>query len=297
MAISRRSVLRGGLAAIVLPGCSAPPAQEIPPAAAPAMRVVTFNIRYLDLTAQGRDGTRGIDAWHARRPLVLAALTRLDADIIGFQEMESWDGTPQADPPLQRHWLTEQMPGYGVAAAWRDGRETGQPIFFRRRRFTLLDEGREALADTPGYARAAAGYSDTVTWARLRDRVTGKGVTVLNLHLNLSDALRRESGALVARGLAERALAGGDRVVVLGDFNAGVHSLPVRQLEASGLAPVPSRGASFHFNGGLDFLPAIDHILHGPRLRARGPARMFRGQSRGLWPSDHYPVWADLHPV
>jgi endonuclease/exonuclease/phosphatase family metal-dependent hydrolase len=190
------------------------------------------------------------------------------------------------------------MPGFGVAVAARaDGRATGQPIFYRRARFALRGQGSVPLGDAPGRAGAFAGYADLVTWARLDDRATGRPVTVVNLHLHFSDRARRIAGAQTGLGLVAAARARGDRVVVLGDLNAGTRSCPVAVLRAGGLSPVPSRGASFHFGQGAGLFGAIDHVFHGPGFAAAGPAGILRDTFDGVWPSDHHPVWADLRPV
>ena len=178
-----------------------------------------------------------------------------------------------------------------------DGRESGQPIFYRAARFALLGACVRDLGEAAGLAGAFAGYGDHVASARLRDRETGRPLTVLNLHLHFSNPLRRESGARLAAALARQAMARDDDVIVLGDMNALARSRPMRVLAAAGLTPVPATGASFHFNAGVHAFGAIDHILHSPGLRARGPARILRARSGAVWPSDHYPVLADLAPT
>ncbi|RFU12057.1 hypothetical protein DZD18_13890 [Rhodobacteraceae bacterium W635] len=299
---TRRQVMAGLMAltgAAGLPGCAASPVSRLPGPASPSdLRVASFNIRYLDLTRSGQDGGRSLAAWEARRAVVGAVLSAIGADIIAFQEMESWTGQPQAGPPLQRRWLSRHLPGYAVAAeSCLDGRESGQPIFYRAVRFTPLEACVRDLGDAAGSAGAFAGYGDHVASARLRDRETGRPLTVLNLHLHFSDRLRRESGARMAAALARQAMAHGDDVIVLGDMNALARSRPMRVLALAGLTPVPASGASFHFNTGIHAFGAIDHVLHGPGFRALGPARILRARSGHVWPSDHYPVFADLGPA
>lgn len=258
-------------------------------------RAASFNIRFLDLTPRAANGPRGPAAWEARRQGVLAALRQIDADLVAFQEMESWSGTPQAGPPVQRLWLQAQMRDFGVAArAGPDGRESGQPIFFRRARYDLLSEDATELVDAEGEAGAFAGYSGLVTWARFRDRIVGRNLTVINLHLHFRDIGRQLAGARLGRQLAEVAMDRGDDVVLLGDLNAVALSRPVLHLRSGRLAHVGSEGASFHFNGGLELYGAIDHIFFSPGLDPVGPARFLRGHHAGVYPSDHYPIWVDF---
>jgi len=283
----------------VLSGCTASrPVTQLGPLPPAALRLASYNIRYLDLTERGEDHPRGLAAWAERRQLVLAVLRHLSPDVIGFQEMESWTGAPQAGPPLQQNWLRDQLPDYGVAACeCATGRQSSQPIFFRTRRFAAIDQGIEDLGTAPGLAGAFAGYSDLITWVRLRDRVSGSPLTVINLHLHFSDRLRRISGAEAGRSLAMAAMARGDRVVVLGDLNTLRPSRPVAVLESGGLTHVPIQGATYHFNHGLHLFDSIDHFFLGPGLVADGSAQILRARSGALWPSDHHPIWVDLHPA
>ena len=299
--LSRRTLLSrmgawGGAA--TLSGCGYGPLDEAlfhDDATEPIFRAASFNIRFLDLTPRAVNGPRGLAAWEARQQGVLAALRQIDADVLAFQEMETWSGVPQAGPPVQRDWLQARMPAYaGAAVAGPDGRETGQPIFFRRARYELLSDGAREVVDAEGDAGAFAGYSGLVTWARFRDRTIGRNLTVINLHLHFREIGRQMAGAQLGRQLAAAAMDRGDDVIVLGDLNAGAFSRPVLHLRSGRLAHVPSEGASFHFNGGLDLYSAIDHIFFSPGLDPSGPAQFLRGHHAGVYPSDHYPIWADF---
>lgn len=305
--VTRRQILCGSVAAGLLAGCGAPVSPpDLAPPLAPALRVASFNIQYLDLTPRGPARRQSLEDWQNRQFAVLSALQRIGSDILAFQEMESWAGAPQAGAPIQRAWLSSQMPDYASAACTcADGRESSQPIFYRHARFTALEEGTHALDPVIGAAlkqaqiraRAFAGYSDLVSWARLHDRVTGEKLTVVNLHLHFSNQLRQEGAAQLAVKIARVAMGQGDRVVVLGDMNVFARARPIAVLRTGDLTLISSEGASFHFNAGLHAFGAIDHILHGPRLVALGKAQILRHKVNGVWPSDHYPVWVDLQPI
>lgn len=303
--MTRRRVLRGlgmGVGAGILVSCGAPAVQrDLSRPLQPALRVASFNVRYVNLTERGQSGGRSLQEWTQRRHRVLPVLRAMDADILGFQEMESWDGTAQNGTPVQRTWLTQQMPDYGVAVGTTaDGRDSSQPIFYRRSRYVALEEGVHPIqTDDPTHPEisAFAGYSDLITWARLRDRVTGEALTVINLHLHFSRQRHQRLGARHAVQIAHAATERGDRVVVLGDLNIVARSLPMTILRQGDLTLVPSEGASFHLNVGLNAFSAIDHILHGPGYAAMGSAQIGRWQVDEDWPSDHYPIWVDLQPV
>lgn len=308
--MTRRRVLRAlgasGMAGGLM-GCSTPVEQaDLNLPLAPAMRIASFNIRYLNLTRRGQSGGRSLEDWQGRRHAALAAVRAIDPDILGFQEMESWDGIPQNGTPVQRTWMASQMPDYAsVAGTSPDGRDSSQPIFYRRARFSAL-EGRTQSLDTALGApadhnqiseRAFAGYSDLVSWARLRDRTTGANLTVINLHLHFRSQRRQRLGAQLARRIANSAMERDDQVIVLGDMNVLAHARAMADLRAGGLTQIPSEGSSFHFNIGLNTFGAIDHILHGPGLSALSNVQIARWQVEETWPSDHYPVWVDLQPT
>jgi endonuclease/exonuclease/phosphatase family metal-dependent hydrolase len=86
-------------------------------------------------------------------------------------------------------------------------------------------------------------------------------------------------------------------VMVLGDFNSFRGSPPVRALERIGLVPVieTNRRGTFHFGFGVTLWPRIDHILVSENLTIRG-GYIERHSHEGIYPSDHYPVFAELEP-
>lgn len=95
-------------------------------------------------------------------------------------------------------------------------------------------------------------------------------------------------------------LAEGRPAVVMGDFNCGEDDPAVHQLApGAGLRNAfrevdpDDPGDSFHAFEGEPLPGMIDHILVGPEWRVVG-AGMERRQFAGGWPSDHFPVWADL---
>ena len=92
----------------------------------------------------------------------------------------------------------------------------------------------------------------------------------------------------------------GERVVMLGDFNAEVQSEPLRLLLAEqadggpGLTdavPAEAHGTFHNWTGGRDG-PRIDFILAGPGWKVS--SSRIRVDPGPPYPSDHYPVAAVL---
>lgn len=257
------------------------------------MKIASVNLR----NSGARDGR---NAWPARRPVMLATLAALRAEVIGFQEA-------LAD---QQAELIAALDTYRSVGVGRDdGAGAGEyaTLFFRRDRFELLDGSTFWLSercDRPGRGWDAA-CTRICTWARVRDRSTGHDLLAANTHFDhVGRAAQLNSAALLRRKLT--ALAGGAAIVLTGDFNVTEDSPVYAELVRPGAddawidafrAIHPERSgneASCHqFTGRRDG-SRIDWILHTPHLlptsagidRTRSPA--------GLYPSDHYPVWATL---
>jgi endonuclease/exonuclease/phosphatase family metal-dependent hydrolase len=260
------------------------------------LRVATHNVHYILVNQP--TGAWSVADWQARAPSLDAAFKRLDADLVAFQEMESFAGGNSDDENLARSYLLARNPGYAAAAVgdWRRFPST-QPIFYRTQRLRLLEQGWFFFSDTPDviYSRTFDGsYPAFASWARFEDRETGARLRVLNLHTDYSSAGNRSrSIELVADRMAPW-IDAGERVVLLGDLNARLGSSLHARLEAAGLTFLPVQGATYHFNRGINLFGAIDHIGLGPGLTALGPPMVLREKTGARWPSDHYPVVADI---
>lgn len=86
----------------------------------------------------------------------------------------------------------------------------------------------------------------------------------------------------------------GDTVILLGDLNASYKSKPAKLLKTIPLEFVLPAGSTFHFNKGLNITSAIDHILHTADVEPVGELIVSRKKYAKQWPSDHYPIAADL---
>jgi len=261
-----------------------------------ALRVVTHNVHYILLNRT--EGRWSRTDWDRRKPALDAAFKALAPDIAAFQEMESFAGGSANAVNLALDWLLAQNSGFSAAAVGDPASfPSTQPILYRRDRLELRDQGWFFFSETPGviYSRAFNGsYPAFASWAVLRDRASGRDVTVINVHFDFGSwENRRRSAELVATEAGAR-LAAGERVVLLGDINARLGSPTHAILEGAGLRFLPVQGATVHFDKGLNLFGAIDHIAISPGVAAKGEPMVLRQSFGGVWPSDHYPVSADL---
>lgn len=296
-----KMLLRLAAALVLLPlllACGAYVMQSrgtAPPPAGAALRVATHNVHYIWLNRS--EGPWSVGDWTERRAALDAAFKALEADIVATQEMESFGGGNSDEVNLARAWLLERNPGYGAAAVgdWRSFPST-QPIFYRRDRLDLTDQGWFFFSETPDviYSRTFDGsYPAFASWAEFRTEA-GTSLRVVNVHFDAGSGSNRiRSAELVAERLAPL-LARGTPVLLLGDLNARLGAPTVDILAEAGLTFADVPGATFHFNRGINVFGAIDHVALGPGIALEGGPWVLRERFAGDWPSDHYPVAADI---
>lgn len=264
-------------------GCSAP---------AP-FRVMSFNVRY-------DNANDGVNRWELRREQVVEAIRSQGPDILGLQEVLA----SQADE------LRAALPEYGFVGVGRDdGAFRGEfvPIFFSKERFTLVDTGHFWLSpepDQPGSKGWDAALPRMATWARLRcNDAPLCEIHVVNVHFDHEGRLARRESAQLLRRMVESI--GGRPTIVTGDFNCVPGSEPYRILtedrqnlaemndpHASG--PYAMAGTYHGFKG--EASGRVDWILLNRRFEALEVA-IDQRKLDGRWPSDHFPVVAQVRVV
>lgn len=268
----------------------------VPAVPVDSFRVATYNVHYIiNRPGQGRWSLTG---WEDRKESLALAVDELNADIIGFQEMETFGGESVATENRTLNWLLAEHPQY-TAGAVGDPREfpSTQPIFFRSDRFTLTDQGWFFFSETPDvlYSRTFNGsYPAFASWVVLENIASGQAFTVVNIHTDYASySNRKQSIALLRDRIAPR-LEDDETVFVIGDFNAWRGSRLHGQLETTGMHFATTTAATYHFDWGLNVFPAIDHIAATPDVQFVGPSVVVQEQFAGQWPTDHYPVLVDV---
>lgn len=258
------------------------------------VRVLSFNIRY----GTAPDGPH---AWPHRKELVYDVIRRRDSDFVGLQEALRF----QIDA------IREAVPGYGEVGVGRDdGREAGEysAILYREERWRPADSGTLWLSDTPDVAGSMTwGNQITriVTWGRFVEKESHRAVWVFNTHFDHeSQPSRLKSSELLASRIAAREPR--EPVIVTGDFNAGEDNPAILYLKnAHGDPPLrlvdtfrvlhpdgEGAGTGGGFEGRRDG-PKIDYVLVEPETQVR-EAEIIRDNEDGRYPSDHFPVYAEV---
>jgi endonuclease/exonuclease/phosphatase family metal-dependent hydrolase len=221
----------------------------------------------------------------------------MEADIVAFQEMETFAGGSGSAQNLALDFLLERNPGFAVAASgdWREFPST-QPILYRTERLRLLDEGWFFFSDTPDviYSRTFDGsWPAFAAWAEFQPRDGGAPFRVVNVHFEHRSASNRLLSAALVRDRIAPVIAGGRTVFVVGDLNARRTSPTAQRIAEAGIVFAPVDGATYHFDRGLNLFFAIDHLGATADVARAGEPFVLRHRFAGRWPSDHYPVVAD----
>lgn len=170
------------------------------------LKACSFNIRF-------DNPDDGYNKWENRRKNVVIFLGIEKPDVIGFQEVLVH----------QLAYIHQRLVDYEWVGVGRDdGAEAGEyaPVFFRKERFELNDEGTFWLSEEPD--KPSIGWDAQIkricTYAFLTDIKTGKKIHVYNTHLShVSSKAREESVELIIDKIAGQS--SGARVILTGDFN------------------------------------------------------------------------------
>lgn len=278
-----------------------PRVEQPEPASRPlegALRVVTFNVR----GSYHRDGE---NAWNRRAALNVRTIARQGPDLIGFQELQ--DGN--------EYFYARDLGGYEHVLGLRY--ENRPPhaynaIYWDPGRLRMLDAGGFWLSETPD--RFSGSWETrqirSANWMRLRPVSGGPEFVHLNTHLDhVSDRARVEGSRLILDWL-DGPEADGAPVLLTGDFNCE---------PSSKVRDVFARAGFVDAHAAAGHAPAKTfHAFRGEGFRGRDPSKehrmdwvLLRDGSRGerwtvegysivrdaeppMYPSDHYPVVADL---
>ena len=254
--------------------------------------VMTYNLRYASATPP--------NSWPERRPVMKALLDAYAPDIFGTQE-----GLYH-----QLKDIAAGQPAYDWIGLGRDGGSRGEfmAVFYRRARFEPLEYDHFWLSDTPEViASTTWGNSNRrmVTWARFKDRQTGREFYFWNTHLDHQIQPAREKSAVLIR---ERIAKTKQEIPLLlvGDFNAYATENPAYDIlvKDDGLtdtwfAAKERRNTDMNSFNGFEPLKRdgkrIDWILARGKAEVRA-SEVVTFQQNGQWPSDHFPVvaWVTL---
>ncbi len=252
--------------------------------------VATFNLRF-----DNRGDTGNL--WKDRSPAVIDLIRFHDFDIFGTQEAlkNQLDDITAALPVYSR---------YGVGRD--DGKDKGEHavIFFKKDLFTLLSQGDFWLSetpDTPSMGWDGKCCKRICSWVYLQDNKSKKKFYFFNAHYDHEGVVARvESSKLVLKKI--KAIAGTAPAIFSGDLNGNHESEWYKAVATSGflkdsysMVPYPyALSGSFNaFGKMLQQNDIIDHIFVTSQFSVTRWG-VLTDSYHGKYPSDHFPVVADV---
>lgn len=256
------------------------------------LKVMTFNIRF-------DNPTDSIYSWDNRKRMVFQLLDQRKPAIIGLQEaLKKQIEEIQLALPSYKH----------VGVGREDGVDGGEfsPIFYDSTRFTQLNQGTFWLSETPqvpGSKSWGTACTRIVTWVILKEVKSGKIIYCYNTHFDhISDKARLESAKMIQKHMKN--FAGGEEVLVTGDFNSNQQGSAYKQLvdrtsiyplnDTRKLAGIHATGPSYSFVG-FPFKPSSEGIIDYIFIKVNSTFKVKSNEIIDFhvgdkYPSDHLPV-------
>ncbi len=260
------------------------------------LKAMTFNLRTYTAYDEGNE-------WAQRAPWVAQTIMDQAPAIVGVQEAYR----------VMLDDLQPQLAGYAWIGEGRRGDSEDEhcAIFYRPEELELWKQGQFWLSETPEIAGSLGWDSDyprICTWGWFRHRQSKALIRVYNVHFDhIGEQARMEGARLVVAVMKQHAAAEPDSAgILMGDMNGAPSEPPLQylrgQLPNEGELPLlqdvydrleGEYGRTFHdFEGGVEGEP-IDYIFVESKWQVRS-AWIDRREFTGKYPSDHYPVLAEL---
>ena len=261
--------------------------EGIPEKSDEAVRVMSFNVRCAD------DPEGSINN---RSKIAKAIIEQYAPDSFGVQE---------AKPKWLRILDKEFGDRYDRVGESRDFfgpfSEYGC-VYYLKDKYNLIDSGTFWLSETP-YEKYSVSFDSAcrriATWAILENKETGEKYTHVNTHLDhVLETTRVEQCRVLLEEMAKIQLEG--TLVITGDFNTyndgGVYASMLEGTDDAGaVAENADSGITFHGygkrkdegQGPIDFV----FVTKGTKVENY---KIIRDTAKGMYPSDHYPIIADV---
>lgn len=193
------------------------------------------------------------------------------------------------------------MQGYDSVIKYRDNTSfsEGCPVFYRRDKFALVDKGSFWLSETPEVMSKDWGSAcyRICSYAVLRRKSDNEEIAVFNTHLDhISDEARIKGIQVVLDKIAEF---GGKPSILMGDLNAVPGSETISSavqsfFDAQAVAEDTMDGATYQAWGKKLDKERIDYIMVSKTGISVDKYAVVQTTYDGVYPSDHFPIYADL---
>lgn len=260
----------------------------VPEKADGTVRVMSYNVRCAN---------DGIQTITNRSKVGVEVLKAYEPDSFGVQEC-----TPRWKRIFKRA-LGDKYDCVGRARDYFGPFTEYSSIYYLKDKYSLIDSGTFWLSETPDKAYTKSFDSKCcriATWAVLENKETGEKYTHINTHLDhVLDSTRDAQMSVLIERVLE--ISGDGKVVMTGDFNAyeddSVYAVACESFNDSKyIAKNTDEGPTFTKYGTKEGAGkgAIDFIFISKGLEAES-YKIIRNTVEGIYPSDHFPIVADIY--
>lgn len=259
-------------------------------ATAQKLKLMTYNIR-LDLASDGEN------AWPNRKEHWASQVTFYEPDIFGIQEAL----------PHQVTDIAALLANYSYIGIGRDGIGKGESsnIFFKKKRFKVVQESTFWLSETPDTISKGwdAALNRVCTYALLEDTKTKQTFWVFNTHLDHIGETARTNSIQVILSKIQQLNTKNYPVFFMGDFNSEptedrIIKLKREMQDSRDICKEKPFGPSGTFNAFKHNEPVtkrIDYIFLSKDNPFIVEKYAVLSDSKELrYPSDHLPVFIEL---
>ena len=252
------------------------------------LRIMSYNIRCADVC--------GVEM-PLRIDIAVRQILEIMPDSFGVQEAT----------PAWMAALGTMLPAYGWVGINRENGgsplETGEscPVFYLKSKFILEDSGNFWISDTPDTPSLGPGAAckRICTWAKLRDRATGREYVHVNTHFDHISEEARVQGGKILTGFIEEHFEG-IPVVFTADMNTNekgeAYATMTQNLTDARFAAEDCKTYGT-FHGGGDPEKRADYYIDFVLCSADFTVSAYRTVTKGVdnrFTSDHFPIYADL---
>lgn len=257
------------------------------------IRWATFNIRY-DNPADS------LNSWSHRKENVCKFIIDQQLDIVGMQEVLHH----------QLNDLTTKLPGFSSIGVGReDGLTTGEyaPLLYRTDRFEVMDSHTFWLSQYPdsvGFVGWDGACTRIATWAKFKEKTTGKVFMAINTHFDhIGTEARKNSALLIIEKIKE--IVGDQPAVLTGDFNVSESSEAYQTLTGNAFVlkdahkiADKTEGVSYTFHNfgrqPLSEREKIDFIFVTPQIKVNESIVVPEAEGPTGYLTDHNPQVSTL---
>lgn len=259
----------------------------IPEKSEASTRVMSFNVRCVS----DEEGSV-----YTRSQIVTAILDQYAPDSFGVQE-----ATPKWIKILDKEF-SEKYARVGEGRSLITMFTEYSAVYYLKDKYNLIDSGTIWLSETPEekYTKSFdSKHNRIATWAVLENKETGVRYTHINTHLDhVLESTRVEQSKVLLNKIEELQATG--TVICTGDFNSyetgEAYAEMLKALDDSKLtAKTSDSGITYHNYGAISEHEdgAIDFVFTTKGTQV-DTYKIIRDTVQGFYPSDHYPIVADV---